>query len=268
MSDREGMTTGQAVGIGIDIGGTGIKGAVIDLSTGELVSKRAKVATPEGGSPDDIAAAVQEVAAKLGGHDAVAGRDVPTGVCLPAIVRHGVTESAANISKDWLGLDAHALLSEALERDVTVANDADAAGIGEQRYGAARGRSDAILVTTLGTGIGSALIMNGQLFPNTELGHLELDGHTDYERYASSKVREREGLDFPTWASRLTPFYRKLEQLFAPDLFVVSGGVSKQAEDFLPLIDIRTPLVAAALRNNAGIAGAAALAADARSAAA
>lgn len=248
--------------IGIDIGGTGIKGAVVDLETGELLSKRRKIDTPEGGTPEDILDAVIQLAEKLRHHKSVRGTAAPLGICLPSIVRGGVTRSAANISPRWIGLDAAHFFGEALDQPVTIVNDADAAGLGEVRYGAAKGRKDSVLVTTLGTGIGSALIYGGRLFPNAELGHLDLPGHPDYEKYASAKVRERERLSFEAWGDRLTAYYRKLEALFSPDLFVLSGGISKQAEDFLHCIDIETPIVPAVLRNNAGIVGTAALAAD------
>ncbi|MGO2112057.1 MAG: polyphosphate--glucose phosphotransferase [Pseudoclavibacter sp.] len=248
--------------IGIDVGGTGIKGGAVDVRTGVLVTDRHKESTPKGGSPADISAAIKIVrTAILKELDLKVGA-LPLGVCLPAVVRHGVTLSAANISKDWIGLDAAAMLNGELGVPVSIMNDADAAGYAEVAFGAAKGRIDTVIVTTLGTGIGSALVHNGHLFPNSELGHLELDGHVDYEKFASSKVREREELGFEEWATRLTPYYRKLEQLFAPDLFVVSGGVSKQADEFLHLVEVNTPLVAAKLRNNAGIAGAASLAAD------
>lgn len=251
------------IAIGVDIGGTGIKGALIDLASGTLISDRVKRSTPPKGTPKQIRNEVVPVVEELREQEAATGRDVPVGICLPSIVQHGITRTAANISKDWIGFDADAMFEKALGGPVTLLNDADAAGLGEQRYGAAKGRQDAVLVTTLGTGIGSALIFGGRLFPNTELGHLELNGHTDYERYASAKVREKEDLSLEEWAKeRLTPYYRYLERLFAPDVFVVSGGISKRADEFLPLIEIETPLVAATLRNNAGIVGAAALAAD------
>ncbi|GGA58060.1 polyphosphate glucokinase [Pseudoclavibacter endophyticus] len=252
----------EHLAIGIDVGGTGIKGGAVDVRTGELVTARHKETTPKGGSPVDIVAAVQQVRASILSELDMKARHLRVGVCLPSVVRHGVTSTAANISPDWIGLDAAALFADELGGTVSIMNDADAAGYAEVVYGAAKGRTDTVIVTTLGTGIGSALVHNGQLFPNTELGHLELDGHADYERYASAKVREREDLGFEDWAARLVPYYRKLEQLFSPDLFVVSGGVSKRADEFLHFVDVTTPLVAAKLRNNAGIAGAARLASD------
>lgn len=240
--------------IGIDIGGTGIKGALVDLDSGELVSERVKRATPEGGRPADVIAVVSEIADELGADqlDAV-------GVCFPAIVLGGRTMSAANVSDEWIGLDADQLFADALGRDIHFVNDADAAGYAEARYGAAAGRRGLTIMTTLGTGIGSAFIHDGVLLPNTELGHLELDG-ADVETWAANSVREREDLSFEEWAVRLQRFYSHVEFLFSPDLFVVGGGVSKHHEQFLPLLRLRTPIVPAGLRNNAGLMGAAALA--------
>lgn len=255
------MASTSRAAIGIDIGGTGIKGAVVDLDTGALLTERHKQSTPPGGAPDDVLAAVMTVHRSIRKDYGVKPTELPVGLGIPSIVRHGVTSSAANISERWIGLDAGRLFAEGLGMPVSLVNDADAAGYAEVAFGAAKGRRDSVLVTTLGTGIGSALVFDGRLFPNTELGHLELDGHADYERFASAKVRERDDLEFEAWCERLTPFYRKLEALFAPDLFVVSGGISKRADEFLHLVDISTPIVAATLRNNAGIVGAATLAA-------
>ena len=244
--------------IGVDVGGSGIKGGAVDTTTGELRTSRVKFDTPEGGGVDAIADTVDRVVEAVRDELPDLGI-VPIGLCVPAIVKHGVTLSAANIAKDWIGRDAAAMFSERLGRRVSVINDADAAGVAEDRFGAARDESGSVIVTTLGTGIGTALIHAGELFPNSELGHIELDGHPDYERFASAKIRKREGLGYEEWAARLTPFYRKLEELFAPDLFVVSGGVSKHAERFVPHIDVDTPIAVAELRNNAGIVGAALL---------
>lgn len=246
------MTT---LAIGIDIGGTGIKGALVDLASGELVSERAKVATPPGGRPRDIITAVVDLVATLG-DDA---RDAPIGVTFPAIVRGGRTMSAANVSDEWIGLDAEARFEKALGRDIRFVNDGDAAGVAEARYGAARDVDGLVILTTLGTGIGSAFLHDGVLIPNSELGHLEIRGR-DAEKRASNAVRERRKLSWSAWARRLTEFYRHVDMLFSPELFIVGGGVSKQHEEFLPLIDIETPMVPAELRNNAGILGAAALA--------
>jgi polyphosphate glucokinase len=241
--------------LGIDIGGTGIKGAIVDTLTGELVSERKKIATPKSGKPDAIVAVVVELVAQLGG----IAPDMPVGVCFPAIIRNGKTMSAANISDEWIGLEAEKLFEKALGRDIHFVNDADAAGVAEVRYGAAQGVPGLVLLTTLGTGIGSALIYNGTLVPNSELGHLEIGGR-DAERGASNSARERRRLSWKAWAKRLQRYYTHLELLFSPDLFLVGGGVSKSHEKFLPLLKLNTPIRPAELRNNAGILGAAALA--------
>ncbi|NYF10883.1 polyphosphate glucokinase [Leifsonia sp. AK011] len=242
--------------LGVDIGGTGIKAAIVDTDTGELVSERIKLPTPSGGEPNDIVATVVTLVEKLGG----LGEGVPVGVCFPAIVRNGRTMSAANVSKKWIGLEAEALFEKALGRDIHFVNDADAAGYAEVRYGAAKDVTGLVLLTTLGTGIGSALIYNGVLIPNSELGHLIVDGR-DAEKRASYAAKERSRLSWKSWAKRLQKYYGHLEMLFSPDLFVVGGGVSKSYQEFLPLLSLSTPIVPAVHRNNAGILGAAALAA-------
>jgi polyphosphate glucokinase len=247
----------MAQALGIDIGGTGIKGAVVDTETGQLVTDRVKLPTPEGGSPDDIVNTVVALIDKIGGLE----DGIPVGLCFPAVVRNGRTMSAANVSKKWIGLEAEALFEKALDRDIHFVNDADAAGYAEVRFGAAKDVSGLVLLTTLGTGVGSALIYNGVLVPNSELGHLELDGK-DAESRASYAAKEREALDWKQWAKRLQRYYSHLESLFSPDLFVVGGGVSKHHDDFLPLLDLQTPIVPAVHRNNAGILGSAALATE------
>jgi polyphosphate glucokinase len=237
---------------GIDFGGTGIKGAPVDLDRGDFAGDRVKIVTPRPATPDAVAGVFRELV------DRFPRSTSPVGVTVPAVVRHGVVSSAANIDKSWIGADADAVFTEALGREVHVVNDADAAGLAEVEYGAARGRAGLVIVTTLGTGIGSALLWNGVLVPNSELGHLEIDGH-DAEKRAATSAREREGLSWEEWAKRLTIYYRTLEKLFCPELFVVGGGVSKKAEKFLPLIEIETEIVTAKLKNNAGIVGAAAM---------
>lgn len=241
--------------VGIDIGGTGIKGAVVDLATGTLLTDRIKLPTPKGGTPDGILATTVELVRQLQVHDA----DAPVGVCFPAVVKHGITLSAANISKKWIGLHAEKLFEEALGRDITFANDADAAGYAEAAFGAARGVDGVAIMTTLGTGIGTAILHNGVLVPNAEFGHLEVDGH-DIETKASNAARERDDLSWADWAKRLQKFYSALEFYLSPDLFIVGGGISKQHEHFLPLLKLNAPIVPATHRNNAGILGAAALA--------
>jgi len=242
--------------LGIDIGGTGIKGALVDVSSGELLSERMKIPTPEGGEPQDIVDTVERLVEQLG----APGRRIPLGVCFPAVIADGVTLSAANVSKAWIGLDAERLFERALGRDIHFVNDADAAGYAEARYGAAKHSKGLTILTTLGTGIGSALIHDGVLIPNSELGHLEIGG-VDYETKASNSAREREDLSWEDWAARLQLYYSQLERLFSPRLFLVGGGVSKEYRSFLPLLTLKTPIMPAALRNNAGIMGAAALAA-------
>lgn len=245
----------MAIALGIDIGGTGIKGAIVDTASGELRSERMKLATPTGGAPDAIVRTVLTLIDELGGLEP----GVPVGVCFPAVVKGGRTLSAANVSRAWIGLEAERLFEEALGRDIHFVNDADAAGVAELRFGAAQGVDGLVVLTTLGTGIGSALIYNGVLVPNAELGHLILDGR-DAERRASYAAKERGRLSWARWAKRLQRYYSHLEFLFHPDLFIVGGGVSKHADEFLPLLSLDTPIVAAAHRNNAGILGAAALA--------
>ena len=241
--------------VGIDIGGTGIKGAIVDVSTGKLLSDRVKLPTPEGGEPDDIVLTVQEVLKKLGSPD----KKLPIGLCFPAVVVKGRTLSAANVSKKWIGLEAEKLFEKGLDRDITFVNDADAAGYAESLYGAAEKNKGLVILTTLGTGIGTAIIYKGVLIPNAELGHLQLEG-VDWETKAAYSAKERENLSWEEWAVRLQKYYDVLVALFHPDLFIVGGGVSKQYKDFLPLLRLDTPIVPATLRNNAGILGAAALA--------
>jgi len=249
------MTTTN-LAIGIDIGGTGIKGAVVDAGTGELVSERLKVPTPKGGQPADIVAEVEAMVGRFAANT----RNLPMGVCFPAVVLKGRTMSAANVSKLWIGLQAETLFEKSLDRKIVFVNDADAAGVAEQRFGAAKGVRGLVIMTTLGTGIGSALLYDGVLVPNSELGHIEVDGR-DAEVRASYAAKERGRLSWKTWAKRLQRYYDTLDMLFSPTLFVVGGGVSKHASEFLPLLDLRAPIVPAALRNNAGILGAAWLAA-------
>jgi polyphosphate glucokinase len=242
--------------VGIDIGGTGIKGALVQTRTGELLSDRIKLDTPKGGEPEDIVKTVVQIIDQL-----KVDPSIPVGVCFPAIVIHGKTMSAANVSKKWIDLDAEKLFEKALRRDIRFVNDADAAGVAEVRHGAAKGVDGLVIMTTLGTGIGSALIYDGVLIPNAELGHLEIDGK-DAEKRASYSAKERGRLSYGRWAVRLQRYYGQLEFLFSPDLFIVGGGVSKSYQDFLPLLKLRTKIVPAELRNNAGILGAASLAVD------
>ncbi|NBU23196.1 MAG: ROK family protein [Actinobacteria bacterium] len=240
--------------IGIDIGGTGIKAALVDTKKGILASERIRIETPHGGEPDAIAKACQEIVEKL---DEKGNRSI--GICFPAVVKHGHTQSAANVSKRWIGLDAHELFSHALKRQVHVLNDADAAGVAEMKYGAGKDEDGLVIMTTLGTGIGTSIFYDGKLIPNAELGHLNIDG-VDYETKAAYSAMEREGLNFEQWAERLQRYYSHLESLLVPDLFIVGGGISKQAEKFLPLLNLKTRIIPAETKNSAGIIGAALMA--------
>lgn len=244
--------TSTPVPLGIDIGGSGIKGAPVDLDKGAFAADRVRIETPGSSTPQAVAKVVKEI---VGEFSDLCG-NAPVGVTVPAVVTHGIVRSAANIDKEWIGIDAAALLAEAVGREVVVLNDADAAGIGELRYGAAMDAQGTVIVATLGTGIGSAVIVNGTLVPNTELGHLEIDGY-DAEKRASSAAREAEDLSWQEWAERLQRYFSHVEGLFWPDLFVVGGGVSKKSDKYLPLLDLRTPVIPAMLRNDAGIIGAA-----------
>lgn len=235
----------------MDIGGSGIKGAPVDLNRGDLAQERHKVLTPQPATPDGVAGCVVEVVRRF-------GWDGPVGVTFPGVVTGGVTRSAANMDKAWVGVDTAALLSSRLDgRPVTVLNDADAAGVAEMAYGAGRGVDGTVILLTLGTGIGSALFTDGRLVPNTELGHLELKGH-DAETRASVKAKEDGDLTWEHWARRVGKYLAHVEMLFSPDLFIIGGGVSRKPEKFLPLIEgVRARIVPAELRNNAGIVGAA-----------
>ncbi|MET9623706.1 MULTISPECIES: polyphosphate--glucose phosphotransferase [unclassified Streptomyces] len=241
---------------GVDIGGSGIKGAPVDLERGDLAEPRHKVLTPHPATPDDVAGCVAEVVANFGWSG-------PVGVTFPGVVTGSTIRTAANVDKSWVGVDAGKLLSDRLGGlPVTVLNDADAAGVAEMTFGAGRGRKGTVILLTLGTGIGSALFVDGRLVPNTELGHLELKGH-DAEKRASTKAKEDEDLSWEHWATkRLQKYLDHVEMLFSPELFIIGGGVSRKADKFLPLLDITAEIVPAELENNAGIVGAAMAAAE------
>jgi polyphosphate glucokinase len=241
--------------LGIDIGGSGIKGAPVDIDKGTLAAERVRFETPQPATPAAVAKVVAEVAKSF---PDVAG---PVGATFPAVVKNGVVLTAANVDAGWIGADADALFTKALGREVSMANDADLAGMAEMRFGVGRDRSGVIVMVTLGTGIGTALFVDGKLVPNTELGHIEIDGK-DAETRAAASVRERKGLSFADWAPRVQTYLRRLDALLWPDLFVIGGGVSRKAEKFLPLIDVRPDVVPAQLQNEAGIVGAALLAAE------
>jgi polyphosphate glucokinase len=243
---------------GVDIGGSGIKGAPVDLDRGDLAQERHKVLTPQPATPDAVAHGVKEVV----DHFRWTG---PVGLTFPGVVTGGATiRTAANVDKDWIDTDARALFGERLGGlPVTVVNDADAAGVAEMHFGAGRGRRGTVVLLTFGTGIGSAVFVDGVLVPNTELGHLELDGH-DAEKRASSKAREDHDLTWEHWAAhRVQKYLAHVEMLFSPELFIIGGGVSRKSHKFLHHIEgIKAEIVPAQLQNNAGIVGAAMRAAE------
>jgi polyphosphate glucokinase len=243
------VTATSSLAFGIDIGGSALKAAVVDVRTGALVSPRQRIQTPEPSTPEAVAKVVLELMT-------TAGFSGPVGVTFPAIIQHGVARSAANVDKSWIGTDIEAVFSAACSTDVIVLNDADAAGIAEARFGAAKGVPGVVLMLTFGTGIGSALLHEGVLVPNTELGHLELDGY-DAEKRAAASIKDEEGLSYPEWAARVDRYMHHVEALFTPDLFVVGGGVSQDAAQWVPLLTVRAPVHQAELLNDAGIVGAA-----------
>jgi polyphosphate glucokinase len=240
---------GQA--FGIDIGGTGIKGAVVDITSGTLVTPRKRILTPQPSTPD----AVAEVVATLVRDAQWTG---PVGATFPAVIQHGIARSAANVDKSWIDTDVDACFTRATPTatDVYVLNDADAAGIAEARFGAAKGVPGVVILLTFGTGIGSAVLVDGRLVPNTELGHLELDGY-DAEKRAAASVRDEHKMSYKDWAKRVQKYMAHVERLFTPDLFVVGGGVSKDAKKWVPRLELKTPVKPAELLNDAGIVGAA-----------
>jgi polyphosphate glucokinase len=243
--------------LGIDIGGSGIKGALVDLAAGDFAAPRLRIPTPSKSTPANVAAVVAEIVAEFADQMG----DGPIGITIPAVVTHGITRSAANIDKSWIDAPAEKIFSERLGRSVVLVNDADAAGVAEVKFGAAKDHQGLVLMTTLGTGIGSAILYRGVLIPNSELGHLEIDGH-DAETQAAASIKTLLGLSYSEYVHRLQRYYEVVEALFWPDLFVVGGGVSKDADKFMPKLNLKTPIVPAALRNRAGIIGAAWLAVD------
>jgi len=234
---------------GIDIGGSGIKGAPVDTSSGTLVADRLRIETPQPATPDAVAAVVARIVQSFDWSG-------PIGATFPAIVQHGIIRSAANVDQSWVGADADRIFTDATGSAVTVLNDADAAGLAEVAFGAGRGVAGVVLLLTFGTGIGSALFLDGRLVPNTELGHLEVDGH-DAESRAAASVRDEHDLSWKHWAQRVDRYLHVVEALFSPDLIIVGGGVSRKHDKFLPLLTVATPVVPAQLLNQAGIVGAA-----------
>jgi polyphosphate glucokinase len=241
-------------GFGVDIGGSGIKGCLVDLEQGQLIGERMRLETPQPSLPDAVYGAVAEIVNSFGWTERV-------GVTFPGVMKDGVAYTAANVDKSWIGTDVDGGLDRLIPGTVETLNDADAAGIAEMRYGAGRDKAGVVLMLTFGTGIGSALFVDGHLVPNTEFGHIQVDGD-DGERKASAAVREREDLSYPEWAKRVDRYLDVLEAGLWLDLIIVGGGVSKKAHKWVPLLSTRTPVVPAELQNDAGIVGAALAAAE------
>jgi len=236
--------------LGIDIGGTGIKAAPVDLSTGTLLADRVKIDTPRPALPAAVAAVVRELAVGF----AWTGR---VGITFPGVVTDGVTRTAANVDKSWIDFDARDLFEKATGLDVTVINDADAAGLAEMKFGAGVGQKGTVLMLTLGTGIGSALFTDGCMVPNTEFGHIEIRGG-EAEKRAAESVREEQELSWGKWGGRVDEYLEHMEMLLSPQLIIIGGGVSRKADKFVPLLTgLRAPVVPAAMHNDAGIVGAA-----------
>ncbi len=235
--------------LGIDIGGSGIKGAPVDIEKGVLTAKRYRIPTPQPSVPDTVAVVVAQIAK----HFAWKG---PIGCTFPAVIKDGVAYSAANVDKSWIGINGEKILKKKTKCPVLLLNDADAAGIAEMEFGAGKGRQGVVIVLTFGTGIGSAIFVDGHLVPNTEFGHMEIRGK-DAEDRAADRIRQEEELNWKKWAGRINEFLGRMEILFAPDLFIIGGGVSKKCDKFLPLLQTQAEIVPAQMRNEAGIIGAA-----------
>lgn len=240
----------EDIGFGVDIGGSGIKGARVNLRTGEFVGERIKIKTPKPSTPEAVAEVVAEIVRQ---HN----WEGPVGVCMPSVIKNQVAFSAANIDQKWIGTDARALFTQALGgREVTALNDADAAGLAEVAHGRPEASTGSVIFLTLGTGIGSAFFVNGTLFPNTEIGHLNVNGK-EAEHRASSAAKDNRGLSYKKWAKQLDKVLHEYEKLFSPSMFVIGGGISRDHEKWVPRLTVATPVRPAALLNTAGIAGAA-----------
>jgi polyphosphate glucokinase len=249
-ADPDTNGAGQRRGFGIDVGGSGVKGGVVDLATGQLIGERFKLATPQPATPDAVAKTVAAVAREFGWTERL-------GVTYPGVVTDGIVRTAANVDKGWIGVNAQQAISAELDgQAVTVLNDADAAGLAEEKFGAGRDNTGVIVLLTFGTGIGSAVIHNGVLLPNTEFGHLEVGGK-EAEHRAASSVKERKEWSYERWSEEVTRVLVAIENAIWPDLFIAGGGISRKADKWIPLLKNRTPVVAAVLQNTAGIVGAA-----------
>lgn len=250
----------RRVAIGVDVGGSGIKAAAVDLDTGDLIGLRHRVPTPQPSTPAAVVSSIARLVRKIVAEVSI-GAGVPVGVGFPAVVVDGVTRSAANVDPGWLDFEADRALERVLKRPVHLVNDADAAGVAEMRFGAGVGERGSVFLITLGTGTGSALFYNGMLVPNLELGHMEIRGR-DAERRSAAAARIRRGISWKAWAADLDEHLLAIEKLFWPRLFIIGGGVSKRADQFLPRLTVRARVVPAKLRNDAGIVGAAMAAAE------
>ena len=250
------MADERRLAVGVDIGGSGIKAGVVDVAAGTLVSTRLRVPTPQPSEPKAVVPAIARIVARAFKDAAIAAAGVPIGVTMPSVVIDGVTKTAANIDPGWIDYDLAAHLSPLLAGPVVVLNDADAAGLAEMRFGAGRDQPGVVFVLTLGTGVGSGMFNDGVLVPNTELGHMEIRGR-DAERRSAAAARVRRGLSWKAWANDLDEHLHAIDKLFSPNLIILGGGVSKNADKFIPRLTVRPPVVPATLRNDAGIVGAA-----------
>jgi polyphosphate glucokinase len=235
--------------LGIDIGGSGIKGSPVETKTGQLITERVRIKTPKKAEPEPVAEVAAEIAKSFDWKG-------PIGIGFPAPIKSGITLLAANVSEKWIGCNADELFTKLTGCDCTMINDADAAGLAEMKYGAGKGQEGTVIMVTLGTGIGTAIFHLGNLLPNTEFGHLDMNGE-EAEHLASDAVRQRDDLSWKKYAKRLNKYLAEMEKLFWPDLFIIGGGISKQSEKYIPLLKIKTPLVPAQFLNEAGIVGAA-----------
>jgi polyphosphate glucokinase len=241
---------GQRRGFGIDVGGSGVKGGIVDLDTGKLIGDRFKLATPQPATPDAVVKTIAAVVKEFGWTEKL-------GVTYPGVVTNGIVQTAANVDKGWIGVNARDVIAAALDgQQVTVLNDADAAGLAEEKFGAGKDNTGVIVLLTFGTGIGSAVIHNGVLLPNTEFGHLEVGGK-EAEHRAASSIKEKKDWSYERWTQEVTKVLVAIENAIWPDLFIAGGGISRKADKWVPLLKNRTPVVGAALQNTAGIVGAA-----------
>jgi polyphosphate glucokinase len=260
-ADKGGPVPDPRLAIGVDVGGSGIKAAVVDVDEGRFVSERLRVPTPVPSTPDKVSASIGRLVKRLITATEV-GPNAPVGIGLPGVVLDGVLKTAANIDAAWVEYPITQKLSKSLKRPITIANDADAAGTAEMRFGIGAGKPGVVVLLTLGTGVGSAVFVDGKLVPNTEFGQMEIRGRPA-ERRSASVARTRRGLSWKAWAQDLDEHLIRIDELIWPELIIIGGGVSKNADKYVPRLTVRPPVVAAQLRNDAGIIGAAVIAAEA-----